>query len=72
MSKAPPPRILSGDEVMEFLGLGPGPAVGEALRLLEEEVEAGEIATPDEARAFLREWWDSGGGDEESSAGEDG
>jgi len=70
VSKAPPPRILSGAEVMELLGLEPGPAVGEALRLLEEEAEAGEIATPDEARVFLRESWDSGAGDEEWSAGE--
>jgi tRNA nucleotidyltransferase/poly(A) polymerase len=70
VSKAPPAQMLSGDEVMELLDLQPGPAVGEALRLLEEEVEAGEVATPDEARAFLREWWDSGAGDEESNAAE--
>ena len=69
VSKAPPQRLLSGDEAMELLGLEPGPAVGEALRLLEEEVEAGEIAAPDEARAFLREWWDSGAGGRD---GEDG
>lgn len=68
VSKAPPPRILSGDEVMELLGLGPGPAVGEALGLLEEEVEAGEVATPEEARAFLREWWDSGARDADGGA----
>ncbi len=72
VSKAPMAQMLSGDEVMELLDVEPGPAVGEALRLLAEEVEAGRIATPDEARAFLREWWDSGAGDEESSAGEDG
>jgi poly(A) polymerase len=56
VSKAPPRRILSGDQVMELLELAPGPAVGEALAALEEEVEAGEIATTDDARAFLLEW----------------
>ena len=53
VSKAPVPQMLSGDEVMELLGLEPGTAVGQALDALEEEVEAGEIATAEEARAFL-------------------
>jgi poly(A) polymerase len=41
---------------MGLLDLDPGPAVGEALAALEEEVEAGEVATADDARAFLRAW----------------
>jgi hypothetical protein len=49
--------MLSGDEVMELLGLQPGIAVGQALDALEEEVEAGEIATAQEARAFLVDRW---------------
>jgi poly(A) polymerase len=57
VSKAPVPHVLSGHDVMELLGVEPGAAVGQALDALEEEVEAGEIATPDEARAFLRDWW---------------
>jgi len=57
VSKAPAPQMLSGDEVMELLGLEPGIAVGQALDALEEEVEAGEIATAQEARAFLVDWW---------------
>ena len=56
VSKAPPPRLLSGDDVMDLLALSPGPGVGEALQALEEEVEAGDVTTPDEARAFLRTW----------------
>ncbi len=59
VSKSPPEQVLSGEQVMELLGLAPGPAVGEALRALEEEVEAGEIATAEEARSFLREWRDA-------------
>jgi poly(A) polymerase len=57
VGKTPVPRLLSGDEVMELLGLEPGADVGRALGALEEEVEAGEIHTVDEARAFLRDWW---------------
>jgi len=72
VSKASPAQLLSGDEVMELLGLVPGPAVGEALQVLEEEVEAGEIATPDDARSFLHDWWSAGAGADESHGGEDG
>ena len=57
VSKAPVPRLLSGDDVVGLLGIAPGPAVGQALEALEEEVEAGEVATVDEARAFLAAWW---------------
>ncbi len=57
VSKAPVPQVLSGDDVMQELGIEPGPAVGQALDALEEEVEAGEVRTEDEARAFLLAWW---------------
>jgi len=57
VGKAPMPRVLSGHEVMKLLGLKPGVAVGQALDALEEEVEAGEITTAAEARAFLQKWW---------------
>ena len=66
VGKAPVPQVLSGHEVMELLGLEPGVAVGRALDALDEEVEAGEIATASEARAFLQDWWgerDDGEGD---------
>jgi tRNA nucleotidyltransferase/poly(A) polymerase len=53
VAKTPAPQLLSGYDVMELLGLEPGAAVGEALDALEEEVEAGEVRTVDEARAFL-------------------
>ncbi len=57
VNKAPIPKLLSGEDVMETLALGPGPEVGMALTALEEEIDAGEVSTPDEARAFLGEWW---------------
>ncbi len=55
---SPPRRLLSGDEVMTLLGVGPGAAVGRALAVLEEEIECGDVATPDQARAFLLAWWE--------------
>jgi len=57
VTKTPVPHILSGDDVMRVLGVDPGPAVGQALEALDEEIEAGEVRDVDEARAFLLEWW---------------
>ena len=48
---------LDGVEVMEMLELGPGPAVGRAMRfLMEIRREEGEISKA-EAAHRLREWW---------------
>ena len=63
VSKSPVPQLLSGEDVMELLGLEPGPAVGQALDALEEEIEAGDVVGEDEARAFLLDWWKSSAGD---------
>ncbi|HET9443452.1 MAG TPA: CCA tRNA nucleotidyltransferase [Acidimicrobiales bacterium] len=50
---------LDGRQVMDLLGLRPGPAVGEALRhLLELRMEEGPLGT-EEAEARLRRWWES-------------
>ena len=66
-------RCSAAHEVMELLGLEPGAAVGQALDALEEEVEAGEIASADEARAFLRDWWgEMKDGDPLSADGDEG
>lgn len=50
---------LSGTDVMELLGIGPGPEVGEALRWLHRRtIEEGPL-TPGEAAAELERWWRS-------------
>ncbi len=72
VTKAPVPHILSGDDVMSLLGVSPGPAVGQALEALEEEVEAGEVRDVDEARAFLVGWWADGDRGEGASRAEEG
>ena len=48
---------LDGGQVMELLGLAPGPEVGEALRfLLEIRLDEGPIGSA-AAERRLREWW---------------
>jgi tRNA nucleotidyltransferase/poly(A) polymerase len=43
------PRLVSGDEVMERLGLSPGPKVGWLLGLIQEAQDMGEISSREEA-----------------------
>jgi poly(A) polymerase len=48
---------LDGNQVMEHLGIGPGPLVGEALQfLLDLRLDEGELGT-DEAYARLDAWY---------------
>ena len=48
---------LDGQQIMEILGVRPGPLVGRAYRyLLDERMENGP-ASDDDARAKLLEWW---------------
>ncbi|MGX1475978.1 UNVERIFIED_CONTAM: poly(A) polymerase [Streptomyces canus] len=48
---------LDGNQIMEILGVGPGPAVGRAYKhMLELRLEYGPMAD-DEAVAALKEWW---------------
>ncbi len=46
--------LLSGDEVMEILRIGPGPRVGEVLGFLLDEQIEGRIGTREEALAAVR------------------
>ena len=48
---------LDGNAIMTILGIGPGPAIGEAYKfLLELRMEQGPVA-PDVAESALRTWW---------------
>ncbi len=53
-SRIPPP-LLSGEEVMELLGIAPGPEVGKALSLLREEQLSGRLSSREAARRFLQQ-----------------
>jgi tRNA nucleotidyltransferase/poly(A) polymerase len=50
---ADPPRLLSGLEAQQILGLAPSAALGEALRRLRAAQVDGLVRTPEEARAWL-------------------
>ncbi len=47
---------IDGHEVMQYLGLAPGPLVGEALHLLLDAKLEGEISTKEEAYTLLNKW----------------
>ena len=49
-----PAPLLDGREVMRLLQLAPGPAVGEALRAVDEARAVGEVTDLAEAEAYLR------------------
>ena len=48
---------LDGNQIMDLLGIGPGPLVGQAYRyLLEQRMEHGPMSEP-EVLAVLQRWW---------------
>jgi poly(A) polymerase len=53
-SPSPTPKLIDGHDVMSLFGLGPGPRVGELLEAVREAQAAGEIATRQEAVAYIR------------------
>jgi poly(A) polymerase len=54
-----PPKIISGDDIIEHLGLKPGPAVGQLLEAVQEAQAAGEVTNRKEALALAAEVWES-------------
>jgi putative nucleotidyltransferase with HDIG domain len=51
-----PVRFLSGSELMESLGLAPGPLVGQLLEAIREGQAAGEIGDREAALEYSRRW----------------
>jgi tRNA nucleotidyltransferase/poly(A) polymerase len=51
-----PPRLVTGAEVQELLGIPPGPEVGKALAAVRQAQVEGEVRTKDEALELLRSW----------------
>jgi putative nucleotidyltransferase with HDIG domain len=55
MADAPPAvRVVTGDDMMDALGLEPGPQLGRILRAVEDAVGAGDVRTRDEAIEYGR------------------
>lgn len=55
------PRLVTGDEVMEILGVEEGPPVGNALEKLERAVDGGTVKDRSDAVRFLEELRDACG-----------
>ena len=49
------PRLVDGHQVMDALGLKPGPMLGKVLNVVEEAQATGEIGSRKEALALARE-----------------
>jgi tRNA nucleotidyltransferase/poly(A) polymerase len=49
-----PPKLISGDDLMEVFGLKEGPRLGELLEAVREAQAAGEIRTRQEALGYVR------------------
>jgi tRNA nucleotidyltransferase/poly(A) polymerase len=52
--KLMPKQLISGDKVMQVLGLKPGQEVGEILKKVKEAQLAKEISTEEEALEFVK------------------
>lgn len=49
-----PPKLVDGNDLINVLGLKPGPKIGEILEAVREAQAAGELTTRDEALAYVR------------------
>jgi poly(A) polymerase len=49
-----PPKLISGHDLIDTLGMSPGPEVGQLLEAVREAQAAGEVTTREEALLFVR------------------
>jgi len=61
---AAPPRLLTGHDLMQTLGLSPGPLVGQLLATVEEAQGAGEVRSREDALTLARRELDEQAGSE--------
>ncbi len=50
-----PPKLVDGYDIINIFGISPGPKIGELLETVREAQASGEIATREEALAYIRE-----------------
>ena len=50
-----PPKLLNGHDIINIFGLNPGPKIGKLLEAVREAQASGEIASREEALAYIRE-----------------
>jgi hypothetical protein len=51
-----PPRLLDGKELMDELGLPPGPELGKLIEAIREAQASGKVSNREEALDFARSW----------------
>jgi poly(A) polymerase len=49
-----PPKLIDGHDLINIFGLSPGPKIGEFLEVVREAQASGELATKEEALAYIR------------------
>ncbi len=59
LSKVPTKPLLNGNEIMQILGIGPGPLVGEIKKALEKAQLEGRVSTREEAVEFIKGYYES-------------
>lgn len=50
-----PPKLVSGDDLINIFSLSPGPRIGEILESVREALASGEITTREEALSYIRD-----------------
>jgi len=50
-----PPKLVDGHDLINILGMSPGPRIGEFLEQVREAQASGELATREEALSYIRE-----------------
>ena len=65
------PQLVNGHTLMEALGVGPGPQLGQILEAVREALAADEVTTPEEALTFARREWEARFGPLAGERGED-
>jgi len=50
-----PPKLIDGHDLINVFGMSPGPKIGKLLEAVREAQASGELATRDEALAYIRE-----------------
>ena len=53
-AKVLPPKLVDGHDLINTLGLAPGPLIGELLDLVQEAQASGELTSKEEALALAR------------------
>jgi hypothetical protein len=49
-----PPKLIDGHDLINIFGLSPGPKIGQLLEAVHEAQASGELATREEALAYIR------------------